>query len=94
MRSGKPNDRAVFWTSIGLTVLVCVIFIPLAPIIWTGVLQAALGTVFSLLDVREWSRLTWFIVNFAVLALLMGFRFGPNLKRAWKARRAKASETT
>jgi hypothetical protein len=86
MSEGKPNEKMIFWASIGLTALVCLVFIPLAPMIWMSVLRPTLGAIFSLLDVRGWSQRTWFVTNFVVLVLLLAVRYGPELLRTWRAR--------
>jgi len=37
------------------------------------------ATTWQTLDLREWSRTTWFVANAFVLLLLCGIRFGPDL---------------
>ena len=83
------NQRLVFWGSIALAAVVCLILIPLFPVIWPGV-RGVLGAVFSVIDVRKWSQLTWFLVNIAVLGALVGVRFGPDWRRAWLAKKGKS----
>jgi len=54
------------------------------PSVW----QALVGT----LDVRNWSRLTWFLVNLGVVAALVAIRVAPDVRQAVAARRAEAEK--
>ena len=83
MPSAKSNDQLIFWTSIALAVIVCLVVIPLIPVFWPRV-HSLLVVVGSMLDVRAWSRLTWFIMNLVGLAILVVVRFGRGWKRAWR----------
>ena len=37
------------------------------------------------LDMRTWSRTAWFLMNLAVVAALVGFRYGPEWAKDWSA---------
>lgn len=41
------------------------------------------------LDLRNWPRSVWFVVNVAVLLLLVAVRFGPQVIEDWYARRER-----
>ena len=43
----------------------------------------------SALDIRIWSRTTWFALNLLVLLGLFGIRFGSDLYADWKERRKR-----
>jgi len=34
---------------------------------------------------RTWSRTAWFLMNLAVVAALVGFRYGPEWAKDWRA---------
>ena len=58
------------------------------------VFPGAATAVFSWLDIRQWSQLTWMLLNLFVVLLLVGVRFGPEIreKHAEMARqRARAA---
>ena len=46
----------------------------------------------ALVDVRQWSRLTWFLVNLGVVAALVAIRVAPDVRQAVAARRAEAEK--
>ena len=46
----------------------------------------------SSLDVRNWSRLTWFLVNLGVLVALVGIRLAPDARQALAVRKAEAEK--
>lgn len=37
----------------------------------------------TILDARKWSRSTWFIINSAVIAILLAIRFAPDFYEGW-----------
>jgi hypothetical protein len=39
------------------------------------------------IDVRNWPRTVWFVINLAFLAFLILLRFGPQLLEDWQSRR-------
>ena len=46
----------------------------------------------AMVDVRNWSRLTWFLVNLAVVVALVAIRVAPEVRQALAARRADAEK--
>ncbi len=42
-----------------------------------------------ILDVRQWSRATWFILNLVIVLALVVARFGPDSYQEWKDRRQR-----
>jgi hypothetical protein len=55
------------WLELLLVLAVIALVFQLFPSLWFRFISA--------LDVRNWSRLTWFAVNFMVLAALIGVRY-------------------
>lgn len=43
----------------------------------------------SILDVRQWSRATWFILNLVIVLALVVARFGQGSCQEWKDRRQR-----
>jgi len=41
------------------------------------------------IDLRNWSQLTFFLVNIGVVLLLIGVRFGPGLVEDWRKRQKR-----
>lgn len=62
---------------IAFVVTVLLLIVQLFPGVLTG------------LDVRTWSRSTWFAVNIIVVALLLSARFIPDLWAEWRARQIR-----
>lgn len=71
----SSDERLTFWGTIALAVVVCLVLIPLASLFKEKI--------FSLLDVRKWSRVSWFVVNLSFLVILVAIRFGPSMKQRW-----------
>ena len=46
----------------------------------------------AIVDVRQWSRPTWFVVNLVVVLTLVGIRLAPEVKQALAGRRAEAEK--
>jgi len=46
----------------------------------------------GLLDVRNWSRGTWFAMNGVVVLILLAIRFGPDLVEDWRQRRQQSAD--
>jgi len=46
----------------------------------------------ALVDVRQGSRLTWFLVNLGVVVVLVAIRVAPDVRQAIAARRAEAEK--
>lgn len=49
-------------------------------------------SILSWIDLRKWSRSTWFFVNLVIVFLLVGIRIGPELHASWKERQHKLNE--
>ena len=43
-------------------------------------------------DMRNWSQLTWFVLNVAIVFVLVGVRFGPDLVDDWQGRRQRIAK--
>ena len=66
-----------------LLAIVALVF-QLIPSLWAGLVSIA--------NVRNWSRGTWMLVNVAIVLILLGIRFGPELYTDWiRYRRRHAS---
>ena len=52
-------------------------------------LQKGIDRVLAALDFTQWSRVTWFVVNFVAVGFLMLVRFGPDIKAKWKETKKK-----
>jgi len=52
----------------------------LLPALWYWLIAA--------IDVRNWSRLTWFLANVVVVVILLSIRLAPDIKEASAARQA------
>jgi hypothetical protein len=59
-----------------LVVAVLALFFQVFPSLWFGLLRVV--------DVRNWPRGAWMVVNVAAVLALFGFRFGPDLYRDWQ----------
>jgi len=71
------------WLEIALALTSISLVLQLFPAVGTGVLE--------LLDVRNWSRTTWFVVNLGFVGLLVAVRFTPTVRLiAWYERVADA----
>ena len=46
----------------------------------------------AIVDVWQWSRLTWFLVNLGVAVVLVAIRVAPDVRQALAARRAEAEK--
>ena len=54
-----------------------------------GQLAPELGTrLLAALDMRTWTRTAWFLANLAIVAALVGFRYGPEWATDWATFRA------
>jgi hypothetical protein len=75
--NSKPYNRDGF---VRLEVLLVLAFLALFfqvfPSLWSGVLWA--------LDMRNWSRGTWMVLNVVVVVFLFALRFGPELYQEWR----------
>jgi tetratricopeptide (TPR) repeat protein len=69
------------WLELALAVALIVLIVqlssPLARFVWHA------------FDIRHWSRLTWFVINVTVVALLCALRYGPgpNFFQSWQKRK-------
>jgi len=54
------------------------------PSIFSGMIWAA--------DLRNWSQLTFFLVNVSVVLVLIGVRFGPDWVEDWRERRQQSEK--
>jgi hypothetical protein len=83
----KPSLSKLPWLEIALGLTTLSLVAQLFP----GPAAAAGSFLLGLLDVREWSRTTWFVANLLFVALLVGVRFAPALKVGpWVERVAEA----
>jgi len=75
----KTMLAKVPWLEIALVATSISLTLQLFPAVGTGVLE--------LLDVRNWSRTTWFVVNLGFVGLLLAVRFTPRVRLvAWYER--------
>jgi hypothetical protein len=73
--------EAFAWLELLLVLAVLALVVQLIP--------GALDTIFYAINPAHWPRTVWFAINWGVLSLLVGVRFGPDLVAAWKQRRQK-----
>ena len=52
---------------------------------------SASAAVLRAMDVRNWSRTTWFVINVLVVMLLVSVRFAPEMKAAWQEKRRSSA---
>jgi hypothetical protein len=67
------------WLEAALGLAAVVLILQLFPGVAAKILPA--------IDVRRWSRLTWFAANVFLLLLLCAFRFGPDTTKTWRKRK-------
>jgi hypothetical protein len=67
------DGRQVPWLEVAIAINALVLVFLLFPAAWYWLVGA--------LDVRQWSRLTWFIANLIVVIVLLAIRYWPR-KRA------------
>jgi hypothetical protein len=65
-----------------LAVSVIVLIFQLYPTIFDTILWA--------IDIRNWTRVAWFLANLAVVISLLAIRFGPDAALAWRNRASKS----
>lgn len=75
----KRTDR---WGAAWLEVLIAIAFMVLVFQLFPSFAMKLT----EIVDMRYWSRLTWFLVNTGVMLLLVVVRFGPNIIDYWRQR--------
>ena len=78
LKRHRPTIR-IPWLEAALCLAALVLALQLFPPLAAKVWQA--------IDVRHWSRLTWFAANVLLVLLLYVFRFGPDTMKAWRKRK-------
>jgi len=53
---------------------------------------AILAKLLGVVDLRNWSQLTFFLVNIGVVLALIGVRFGPDWVEDWQERRQQVAK--
>ncbi len=81
MRVSRNKRRGVAWLELLLALAFVALLFQVFPSLWNGLVWAA--------DVRNWSRGVWMGVNVAVVLILFGIRFGPELYRESRVRRPR-----
>lgn len=76
----RPTRTGVAWLEVLLVLAIVALVLQLFPALWWRLV--------ALVDVRHWSRWTWFFVNLAVVAVLFGVRMAPEWSEAVARRRA------
>jgi hypothetical protein len=79
MRTTDEPRRGVAWLEILLVLAVLALVFQVFPQLWFSTLWA--------LDVRNWSRGVWFVLNIGVVLVLFGIRYAPEVNQEWKRRR-------
>jgi len=69
------------WLELLLAILFLVLMIQLLP--------RQTPRVAAMLDVRYWSRWTWFAFNLVAVLTMIAIRFGPDLLQAWQSRQSE-----
>lgn len=46
----------------------------------------------SWVDVRQWSRSNWLVMNVLIVLALVGIRYGPELMDSWRERQARRAK--
>ena len=81
MYHDKTSRRGVAWLELILVLAFLALLFQVFPSLWWGLWAA--------LDLRTWSRGTWFGLNLLVLLGLFGIRFGSDLYADWRNRRTR-----
>ena len=55
-------------------------------------LQTGFDRTLTALDFTKWSKVTWFLANFTIVAFLMLIRFGPSIKAKWEQAKERIRE--
>lgn len=80
----KPTQRSdLAWPKLLLVLAVISLAFQLYPSTWWWLL--------SVLDAREWSRLTWFVANLAIVLALVAVRAAPEIRTSFARRREEAN---
>lgn len=77
--------RALEWA------LVAAVFV-MAVQLFPGFFSAITSPIWSALDIREWTRLTWIVLNVAAVLTLCAIRFVPQLSESLQLRRAASQK--
>jgi hypothetical protein len=71
------------WVELVLMLAVLVLLFQLFPSLWIGLVRS--------LDVRNWSRSVWMMLNLGVVLALFSIRFVPGLCSDWRERRMRVA---
>jgi hypothetical protein len=80
----RIERRGVAWLELLFLFAVVTLVFQAVPSLWTGILWAV--------DIRNWSRSTWFAVNLVFVVALVAIRFGPDLYEEWRRRQERRAE--
>jgi len=85
MRLRRHHRNGIAWLETLLAIAILALLFQLIPRLGSG---AAM-----LLDVRYWSRSTWFLLNLFVVLTMIAVRFGPDAGHAWQERQSQRRAT-
>ena len=80
----RPQRNAFAWLELLLVLAIVALVLQLFPAIWWRLV--------GIVDVRNWSRWTWFFVNVTVVGLLIAVRLAPEMSEAIARRRAEKAK--
>ena len=82
--ANKTRFESIDFLLIGFLVVSSVtLLFALFPALWQWLMAA--------IDVRNWSRMTWFVANVVVVVILLSIRLAPNIKETLVSRQAVAA---
>ena len=81
---GPPARHAIAWLELLMVLAIVSLVLQLFPAAWWWLV--------GIVDVRQWSRWTWFVVNLAVVVLLIAGRLAPDMTEALARRRAEKAK--
>jgi hypothetical protein len=82
MSSLRHHRNGIAWLKLLFALAIVILIVQIYP----GVLDDVLWAI----DIRNWTRVAWFLVNLAVVGALVAIRFGPEAAHAWRNHRMKA----
>lgn len=81
----KRRRRAGFaWLEVLLALAFIALLFQVFPALWLGTLDVV--------DVRNWSRTTWFVLNVAGVVGLLVYKSWPDMREAWNDRRKRIAK--
>jgi cytochrome c biogenesis protein ResB len=83
IKTSRQNPTGFPWVEGLLAFVVAVLILQIFPeigevLLWT-------------IDLRNWPRTAWFVINLLVLSVLLAVRFAPQIVEDWRSRRERLS---